>query len=353
MTNEIKDVGEIYKLLISGNYVEDSTTSFLDFIKILRVIKTNKTFPKCFKKSQMGLDTFLGILEFLQNVNIIKLVNQHMIKIQNEEIFTLVSNPLSRRRAFTKSMKFLYRKLFTLQKRNILTRQSLLKLFDPEFKLNVKNFQLPCSVKSSFKRALMIGKRIYFPSQKALFIGDDDLISILCKFFNPELSISVIEIDGRITKLLKNLIKKYKFMNFDIYNQDFKEINELQHFMKSKYSIVNLDPPYEANELEIFLKKLDLVIDPKCCQIFLNGLYNNSCMSLINRFIEKNQLILAGYYKSFNSYPLYSVDQRYLEALRKHIKFENKLKFKARQLKSIELLSDLFILEKSWIEKSD
>jgi predicted methyltransferase len=249
-------------------------------------------------------------------------------------------------------MRIFPHKFVLIRRRNILTKHNLLKLFEPRFTLNSKSFQLPCSIRSSFRRALTIAENIYFSSQKALFIGDDDLVSILCKFLIPKLPITVIEIDGRITKLLKKISKRYEFKNFEVYNSDFKKINEIQETIKERYSIIHLDPPYEAKELDIFFRNIDLILDEKLSQVFLNGLYNNKCTSLLNQFIGRSNLILTGYYKSFNSYPLKSVDQKYLKNLRKQIKLENTLELKGKLLKDIELLSDLFVIEKGWVEKS-
>ncbi|MHA1883834.1 MAG: bis-aminopropyl spermidine synthase family protein [Promethearchaeota archaeon] len=352
MINEIDKLGEIYKLLISGDYVEDNTISFLDFIKILRSIKSCRNFSKCFGNSHMEMSSFLGIVEFLRNVNIIKLVDQKRIEIQNDEIFSLIYSPPSRGKMILKLARNLPQKYLLLRSRSILSKYNLLKLFKPKFILSSKNFQLPCSLKSSFRRVLVIAEHICFSSQKALFIGDDDLISILCKLLIPELPITVVEIDGRITKLLKKVARKYKFKNFEVYNRNFKEDDEIEDLLKYKYSIIHLDPPYEATELKIFFKNIEVILDEKLNHIFLNGLYNTKCMSILNQFIERNNLVLTEYHKSFNSYPLKPVDQKYLKRLRKYIKFENNLKFKGKKLKDIELFSDLYVIERGWIEKS-
>ena len=351
MTKDIERLVDLYKLLNSGNYVYDNTVSFIDFIRVLRLVKVNSNFNKCFKNSHLELISFLGIVEFLKNLNIIKLDKNKRIKIQNDEIFELLYKNRSKSSMFLKIIgkipyrHFLPRKLASMSKTN------LLELYEPKFRLNPKSFQVPCSLRSSLKRAKIICNRAYFTSQKALFIGDDDLISILCKFIIPELPITVIEIDGRITKLLKKIAIKHKFKEFNVYNLDFKEINEVSESLKTNFSIIHLDPPYDEKELLKFTANISLILDENIVQIFLNGLYDIKCMSVVSNFITNNKLIISDYYRSFSSYSFKSMDSKYLKYMKKQLKLETALKFKEKDLKKIEFSSDLYILERSLTEE--
>jgi len=351
LTKDIKRLVELYKLLSSGNYVYDSTVSFIDFIRILRLLKFNSSFHKCFKKSHLELISFIGIIEFLQNVNVIKLNKNKRIKIQNDEIFELIYKNRSKMSMFLKMIGKIPYRHYLARKMAFRLKTNLLELYEPKFRLNSKSFQVPCSLKSSLKRARLICNRAYFTSQKALFIGDDDLISILCKFIIPELPITVIEIDGRITKLLKKIAIKHKFKEFNVYNLDFKEINEMSKFLKTKFSIIHLDPPYDEKELLKFTANLSLILDENIVQIFLNGLYDIKCMSVVSNFITKNKLSISDYYRSFSSYSFKSTDSKYLKYMKNQLKLETDLKFKEKDLKEIEFYSDLYILEKSLTEQ--
>ncbi|MFX1450815.1 MAG: bis-aminopropyl spermidine synthase family protein [Promethearchaeota archaeon] len=339
---------ELYHLLISGDYLSYDTVSFLNFLKILKLIRSCKKFSKCIKKSQIALSSFLGIIEFLQNVHIIKLHKNKRIYIQNDDIFHLIYNSPSSTRIFLKLIKKLLRKYSFIRKLAFLKKSSLIKLFKPNFRLNPLSFQLPCSVRTSIKRVQIIAENVQSKCQKALFIGDDDLISILCKFIIPELPITIIEIDGRITKLLKEIAEKNRFKNFIVYNLDFKDLKEKPDLLKGKYSIIHLDPPYEETELRDFLKIIEGILDDKIIQIFLNGLYDDNSQSIINQFITKNNLNISKYYKSFNSYPFKSLDSKFLKYLKKEIKQDSKLKFKKKLLKKFEVSSDLLLIERGW-----
>jgi len=351
LTKDIERLVDLYKLLNSGNYVYDNTVSFIDFIRILRLVKFNGNFHKCFKKSHLELISFIGIIEFLQNINIINLNKNKRIKIQNDEIFELLYKPPSKRRMFLKtSGKIPYRR-YLAKKLASMSKTNLLELYEPKFRLNPKSFQVPCSLRSSLKRARVICNKAYFTSQKALFIGDDDLVSILCKFIIPELPITVIEIDGRITKLLKKIAIKHKFKEFNVYNLDFKEIDEMGEFLKNKFSIIHLDPPYDEKELLKFTANMGLILDENIVQIFLNGLYDINSISVVNNFISKNSLIISDYYRSFNSYSFKYTDSKYLRYMKKQLKRETDLKFKEKNIKKIEFSSDLYILEKSLTEQ--
>jgi len=352
LNQEISLLEELYSLLISGNYLYDETISFLDFIRILRVLKSCNLFPKCLKKSHVGLNTFLGILEFLQNVNVIKLDENKKIKILNDEVLASFYQSLSRKKLLAKLMRKVPHTFKLIRKRSFLKKNNLLNLYLSNFELNIKSFQLPCSISSSFKRAVTIVKNIYLTSQKILFIGDDDLVSVLCKFIMPELHITVIEIDGRITKLLKEIAEENKFEEYYVYNSDFKELKLLPEILTQKFSIIHLDPPYEAKEIEMFFKNILLILDNKVVQIFLNGLYDLNSMHKINQFIIQNHFNISKYYKYFNSYPLKPLDLKYLKYLIKQIKSEFNFRFNEKSLREMEISSDLILIEKGWIDNS-
>ncbi|MFX0005476.1 MAG: bis-aminopropyl spermidine synthase family protein, partial [Candidatus Hermodarchaeota archaeon] len=319
MINEDKRLLDLYNLLISGDYLSYDTVSFLNFLKILKLIRTSNKFSTCVKKSHISLSSFLGIIKFLQNVSIIKLHKTKRIQILNDEIFDSLYKIPSQISIFWKLTRKIPQKYYILRNPRYLTKISLLKLYRPRYKLSIRNFQLPCSIRTSIKRMKLIASNLQFKSQKALFIGDDDLVSILCKFIIPELSITVIEIDGRITKLLKEIVNKNKFQDFKVFNLDFKVIKQSSEFFNQKYSIVHLDPPYEENELQDFLNIIELIIDDKISQIYLNGLYDDNSQPIINSFVAKNNLNISRLIKSFNSYPFNYLDSKNLKLLKKEI----------------------------------
>jgi len=351
LKKEIEKLVDLYKLLNSGNYIYYNTVSFIDFIRVLRLVKFNKNFQECFKKSHIELISFLGIIEFLQNVKLVKLNKNKRITIQNHEIFELIYTAPSQKSIYLKIARKIPLRKYILKKIAFKSKINLLELYKPNFKLNVRSYQIPCSLRSSIKRAGIICNNIYFKTQKALFIGDDDLISILCKFIEPKLPITVIEIDGRITKLLKSVAVKHKFENFNVYNIDFKEFDEIKQHIDDGFSIVHLDPPYEVEELRRFTVNLSLMQDKLLFQIFLNGLYDSNCMSIISDFITKNKLVISDYFKSFNSYSFRSADIEYLKYMKKQLKLESNLKFKEKDIERIEFSSDLYIIEKSLNEQ--
>ncbi|MFX1280808.1 MAG: class I SAM-dependent methyltransferase [Promethearchaeota archaeon] len=349
MTENVKKLEELFDLLIRGNYLHNDTVSFLNFINLLRLIKSYRKFTDCVKKSNVSFSSFLAVSKFLQNVNVIKLKKQKNIKIQNQEVFNLLFQRPSKTRIWLKLIRKIPHKSYYLKHPHLFSKFSLLKLFKPNFKTSYYNYQLPCSLKTSLKRAQLIISNIQLTSQKAIFIGDDDLISILCKFILPELSVYVIEIDGRITKLLKEIAYKYKFKDFQVFNYDFKEINEISELKDEKFSIIHIDPPYEVEELFTFLSIIEEILDDSINQIYLNGLYDDNSQIIINEFISKNELNISKSYKSFNSYPLKSLDQQFLKMLKKEIEFDTNFKFDERKLRKLEFRSDLLLIQKGLI----
>ena len=122
MNQEISLLEELYSLLISGNYLYDETISFLDFIRILRVLKSCKVFPKCLKKSHFGLNSLLGILEFLQNVNVVKLDEKKRIEILNDEVFTSFYQSSSQKKLLAKLMRKVPHTFKIIRKRSFLKK---------------------------------------------------------------------------------------------------------------------------------------------------------------------------------------------------------------------------------------
>ncbi|MFW9820155.1 MAG: hypothetical protein ACFFE5_11150, partial [Candidatus Thorarchaeota archaeon] len=114
----------------------------------------------------------------------------------------------------------------------------------------------------------------------------------------------------------------------------------------------HFDPPYEESELQDFINNIELIMDDKITQIYLNGLYDDNSQPIINQFIAKNNLKISKYLKSFNLYPFKCLDLKYLKALKKEIKQDTQLQFKENILKKLDFKSDLLLIEKSFSENN-
>ncbi|MFX1325114.1 MAG: hypothetical protein ACFE8N_09155, partial [Promethearchaeota archaeon] len=69
MIKSIQRLEELYELLISGNYLYDETVSYLDFIKILKLIKKSNRLSGCFKKSHLGMESFFWGIYLFRNIS--------------------------------------------------------------------------------------------------------------------------------------------------------------------------------------------------------------------------------------------------------------------------------------------
>ncbi|MFX0075229.1 MAG: hypothetical protein ACFE96_07295, partial [Candidatus Hermodarchaeota archaeon] len=181
--SDLKQFLELHKLLLSGDYLIDGEITFLDFMKVLKVLYSSKKFTTSLKKAEVSFSTMLGILEFLRNVSIIELNKKGQLRIHNEEILDQIYKPLNKIRLKLKLLVSNKKKIFFYSNNN----NSLLRIYAKDFKLSKVNFQLPCSIKTSLSRAITIVNNIYFKTQNALFIGDDDMVSLLVKCLVPEL----------------------------------------------------------------------------------------------------------------------------------------------------------------------
>ena len=332
---------ELHKLLLSGDYLMEDEISFLDFMRLLKLLFSSRKLSVIIRKSDFSFSTVFGVLEFLRNISLIELDENGKLRILNKEILKeIYFSPQLVKMKLKFQLKFTKRIWFHSKK-----KKSLLSLFDSSFILSKTNFQLPCSIKTSYLRAIMILQNIYFETQNALLFGDDDMVSLVLKYLNPNLSITVIEIDGRLTKLLKKIAHRKKYKSFEIYNNDFNELVRNPEVVKKKYSIIHLDPPYEPKKLSKFLSNLPQLFNEKMVQIYLNGTYDNESRNIINSFLLKNKLKIVDYCKSFNNYPCKSTDFNYIDSLKKDIRRYYDFKLNRKYLKKLRLSSDLLMIE--------
>ncbi len=114
--------------------------------------------------------------------------------------------------------------------------------------------QFFASIQSSVAKALVVkDKGLLEDKAKIALLGDDDLVSLVLALINPELDITVFEIDKDILDTLRegmNMlgIKNIRFVAYDARN------NFEKHFL-DKFDVVLTDPPYTKSGFSLFLKR--------------------------------------------------------------------------------------------------
>lgn len=114
--------------------------------------------------------------------------------------------------------------------------------------------QFFASAQTSVSKALIVkDKGLLEDKAKIALLGDDDVVSLALALMNPNLEITVFEIDqdivGTITKGAELLgIKNIQLVSYDARN-------DLEKHFINKFDVVLTDPPYTKSGFSLFLKR--------------------------------------------------------------------------------------------------
>ena len=189
-----KILGEFY-----DNYYKVSFLTFVQNIKT--IIYSKNAFDFIVKKSLEDWDLWC-YLEFLEKEKIIKVKKNGKVSILKNEIIKIIPKPQSEKEIKEK----IERKL----KIKIKEEEPVINLFKKfqDFKVKAKWDQMPISQGS----AIFVTKKILenLPlNKKFLLVGDDDFISVLLTFANPNLECLVIDIDQQLLDCINLLSSKF------------------------------------------------------------------------------------------------------------------------------------------------
>ncbi len=117
-----------------------------------------------------------------------------------------------------------------------------------------RNFdQFYANTATLLKRVELILK---FNPQEMVFLGDDDLTSIVLSLNNKKIKISVIDIDQRILNLIQEISRKEN-LNIETINYDLRKPLELN----LKTNFIFFDPPYTPQALKLWLiRALEILV---------------------------------------------------------------------------------------------
>ncbi len=331
------------------NLFDNEFLSYLGFLKIIYRLSKNPNIILSYNASATSPENYLSVLKTLQDERILKIIKNEKIEFRRTGFKDLFFERPSKKEIFEKLLEKLSLKEKFNRDKKFLSDNMLIRQFASDFQNNIDYFQFPCSILSSMKRTSRIIRNLLLKTQNLLFLGDDDLVSVLCKIITPEIEIHIIDIDKTVIGILEEISNEFKFNKFYIHNLDLNKDNQEFEFLANRFSMIHTDPPYVPEFLKHFLEKAIFFGNDKFYQIFLNGLFNLPCSHIINEFQYKNKLICSGFYKSFNNYPVVSMDMQYINWIREHVKLYFQYDFTEEQIRETFGTSDLYIFEKGYI----
>lgn len=203
-----REVEEIFE-----NYEKSSLTDFSQRVK--DILYSENTFQ--FVVSQATEQWKLYIyLEFLREENIISISKEGNIKLLKQELLNFLPKPLSFEEIKEQIESRIGQKLELSKPTSYLFNTEIRAEYD----------QMPVSLSS----ALLIVEKIlrYIPFyEKFLFIGDDDLISLLLCLSHPKMECKVVDIDKKLLNTIREISEKF---NLKIHTQetDIRKNNNLE-----------------------------------------------------------------------------------------------------------------------------
>lgn len=221
--------------------------TFVEFWGYVRkIIYARKNVFDIVEKSDIELWDLSSILHFLSNDKIIKVRSNGKVVLLDKELKKYLTPLLTKEEIEKILSKKLKMRLSTIKKKpvSVITKLILKK----EFSYNAEYDQMPLSIES----AVTIVERIVnkYPFYDGfLFVGDDDLISIMISLVIPGFSSIVIDIDenllDNISELSKRIRAKIKTLQIDI-KSGKKVSDNIMGFLAN--------PPYTTKGVILFSK---------------------------------------------------------------------------------------------------
>ncbi len=112
--------------------------------------------------------------------------------------------------------------------------------------------QFRATNKTVLKRAMILGKTKKISSKKFLFLGDNDLTSVIFSLFFKAKKVTVVDIDKRILKLIKKISKK-EDLSINLFQHNLRNPLPKRNFRD--YDIIFCDPPYTPLATNTWLKR--------------------------------------------------------------------------------------------------
>lgn len=102
------------------------------------------------------------------------------------------------------------------------------------------------------KRVMILGSINNISQKKILFLGDDDLTSVVFNLFYRAKKVSVVDIDRRNLRFLEDISRAEGF-SIEFFEHDLRNPLEKKEF--KDYDVVFFDPPYTPQAVNVWLAR--------------------------------------------------------------------------------------------------
>lgn len=119
----------------------------------------------------------------------------------------------------------------------------------PKPKRNLDQFL--ATAETVLKRTTLLGDSENISQKKVIFLGDDDLTSLVVSFFYNFKKVTVVDIDGELLNFIAGVAKKEK-LAVEVFKHDLR--NPLPKEFRD-YDIVFFDPPYTPQAVSVWLNR--------------------------------------------------------------------------------------------------
>lgn len=114
--------------------------------------------------------------------------------------------------------------------------------------------QFFASIQTSVSKALVVrDKGLLDDKARVALLGDDDIVSLALALINPNLEITVFELDRDIISTIEKGAELLGIKNIQLVTYDAR--NDLEKHFVNKFDVVLTDPPYTKSGFSLFLKR--------------------------------------------------------------------------------------------------
>jgi hypothetical protein len=287
---------------LEKSFVHQKIT-FFEFCSILRDLFYYKRF--LFEKNQ-NLDIWVSkiLLKFLLKKEAAFVKNNKIFLKGFPDIFLRRRNENEIIEVLNKKMK-INKKLTFIE--NLIGKE--------RFKWKKDYDQIPISFSSS----VFIASKIfdYFPVKKRLLlVGDDDFNSVILSFLEPNIQITVVDIDAEVLETIERIKKKYSLENISTEKCDVRYSKP-----KKDFSGFVINPPYTISGVKTFFNFGDKAIKEGLAFLIVGNESIKNRFLLLQKFFNSKNFIIREITNGRISYPFRGIfkedisDKKELEKL--------------------------------------
>ena len=192
-----------------------------------------------------------------------------------------------------------------LENRQFQKTLELLRVFRKKKPVSKREYdQFTATLETTARRASLLHFFADLQGKNILFLGDDDFTSVAAAGLKKARNITVVDIDKRILKAIKDISGQ---QNFEIETIKYDARKSLPQALTARFDIVFTDPPYTPEGIKLFVSRGIEALDSenKAARIYV--CYGNSDLAKerflpIFDILASSGLIIRWVFDKFNRY---------------------------------------------------